>query len=82
MYKKGLTFILATMFVLMLSTASFASIQLNPVNAGDITIIEPQIGTERQVFIKDSMAISIRSEGDYPVYVSLYKVMPSAHNAY
>lgn len=82
MYKKGITFILAVLFLLMLSTASFASIQLNPVNAGDITIIEPQIGTERQVFIKDSMAISIRSEGDYPVNVSLYKVMPSAHNAY
>jgi hypothetical protein len=67
---------------LTLSTVSFASIQLNPVEKGDITLIEPQIGSERQVFVKESMAISIRSDGDYPVDVSMYKVMPSAHNTY
>ena len=82
MYKKGISFILTVAFLLMLSSATFAGIQLNPVEAGDITLIEPQIGTEAQVFIKDSMAISIRTESDYPVNVSLYKVMPSAHDAY
>lgn len=82
MYKKGTSLILTVAFMLILSTATFAGIQLNPVEAGDITLIEPQIGTEAQVFVKDSMAISIRSESDHTVYVSLYKVMPSIRDAY
>lgn len=80
MFKKGMSFVLAAAFSLMLTSATFASIQLNPVEEGGITLIEPQIGSERQVFVKDSMAISIRAEGDQPVDVSLYKVMPSERN--
>lgn len=82
MLKKGLSLTLTVVLMLMLSTATFAGIQLNPVEAGDITLIEPQIGSEAQVFVKDSMAISIRTESDHPVTVSLYKVMPSSHDAY
>jgi len=82
MFKKGISLILTTAFAMMLSTAVFAGIQLNPVEKGDIILIEPQIGSERQVFVKESMAISIRSEGDYPVDVSLYKMMPSARDSY
>ena len=79
MLKKGYTIILTVMLMLMLSTASFAGIQLNPVEPGDIELIAPKIGSERQVFVKDSMAISIRS---VEVDVSLFKVMPSSHNVY
>ena len=79
MLKMGFTLILTGLLVLILSTASFASIQLNPVEPGDIELIAPKIGSERQVFVKDSMAISIRS---VEVDVSLFKVMPSSHNAY
>lgn len=81
MFKKGLPFILAVMIFIGLPTAAFAGIQLNPVDQGDIILIEPQIGSEKQVFVKESMAISIRMEGDAAVDVSLYKVMPSSREA-
>lgn len=79
MLKKGISIILTALFILMLSTATFAGIQLNPVEPEDIELIAPKIGSERQVFVKDSMAISIRS---VEVDVSLFKVMPSSHNVY
>lgn len=78
MFKKGLPFILAALIFIALPTAAFAGIQLNPVDQGDIILIQPQIGSEKQVFVKDSLAISIRTEGDADMDVSLYKVMPSS----
>ncbi len=82
MFKKGIALIVTVVFTLMLSTAVFAGIQLNPVENGNIILIEPQIGTEKQVFVKESLAISIRSDEDYPANVSLYKVMPSARSSF
>ena len=82
MYKTGMSLILIVLLSLVLSAAVFAGIQLNPVEKGDIILNEPQIGSEKQVFIKDHLAISIRSEGDLPIDVSLYKIMPSARDPY
>jgi len=79
MFKKGISLILAALFITLLSTATFAGIQLNPVEPEDIELVAPKIGSERQVFVKDSMAISIRS---VKVDVSLFKVMPSSHDSY
>jgi hypothetical protein len=77
MFKKGFALMMVGLLSAILSTAAFASIQLNPVDDVMIEINEPKIGSERQVFIKGSMAISIRAYGEQDVDMSLYKVMPS-----
>ncbi len=77
MFKKGFTLMMVGLLFAILSTAAFASIQLNPVDDVMIEINEPQIGSERQLYVKGSMAISIRAYGEQDVDMSLYKVMPS-----
>ncbi len=77
MLKKGLSLIVMGLLCTVLSTAAFASIQLNPVDDVTIEINEPKIGSERQVFVKGSMVIAIRAYGDKDIDMSLYKVIPS-----
>ncbi len=77
MYKKIMGTVVGILIFAICSTGSFADLTIEFEDGSDLMLIEPNIGSENQIMLRESLTISIRPQDEPTVYIGLSKIMPS-----
>ncbi len=75
MLKKIIGICMSVLLLISISGGSYAEMTIEFNDADSLTLIEPNIGSESQVVVRDVLTISIRPQDKETVCLSLYKTM-------
>ncbi len=77
MCKKIIGTIVGILILTICSTGSFADLTIEFDDDSSLMLIEPNVGSENQIMLRDSLTISIRPQDEPTVKIGLRKIMPS-----
>ncbi len=77
MLKKFMGFIAIAILVLSIPMVCYADLTIEFEDNDALTMIEPNLGSENQIILRDVMTISIKPQRNVTTCLSLYQIMPS-----